>query len=368
MKFTCDRQLLSSAALNASRAVVAKSSVPALEGLLIKTSNNAVSITGYDLEKGITTGIAATVENPGTIVVGARIFCEILRKLDTDTVEIISDNSLLVIIKGGKSEFSIMGSSAEDYPEMPVFEGENTLSMDSAVLKEMIEQTIFAVSTNEQKPILTGALFEISEGMLNMVAMDGFRLAIRKEPVQGAADASFVVPAKTLADVSKMIEDDYPVTISISKKHILFNFAGYQILSRLLEGTFFDYKKAIPSTFTTSVKISVRQFIDSIDRTALIITDRLNSPIEILFENDAVSFSCTTPLGKSYDEFPLAIEGKAVKIGFNNRFLLDALKATGCDEVILQFNGPLSPVIIKPLSSDSFVFLVLPVMLKDMKK
>ena len=150
MKFTCDRQLLSSAALNASRAVVAKCSVPALEGLLIKTSNNAVSITGYDLEKGITTGIAATVENPGTIVVGARIFCEILRKLDTDTVEIISDNSLLVIIKGGKSEFSIMGSSGEDYPEMPVFEGENTLSMDSAVLKEMIDQTIFAVSTHGQ--------------------------------------------------------------------------------------------------------------------------------------------------------------------------------------------------------------------------
>lgn len=364
MKFICDRQMLSTAAGNASRAVVAKSSVPALEGLLIKTGNNAISVTGYDLEKGITTKIAATVENEGSIVVGARIFCDILRKLSSETVEIISDNSLLVIIKGGKSEFSIMGSSAEEYPEMPDIKGTDSFQIDGALLKEMIEQTIFAVAQSEIKPILTGCLFELSEKEINVVAMDGFRLAVRKEMINAGMEKSFVVPGKTLGDIAKMLEEDYPVSVNVSDKHILFNFAGYQIISRLLEGAFFDYKKAIPETFTTSVKLEVRSFMDSIERTALIITDRLNSPIEIHFENDNVSFSCTTPLGKSYDEFALPAEGKALKIGFNNRFLLDALKAAGCDEVIMQFNGSTAPAIIKPLSSDNFLFLVLPVLLR----
>ena len=366
MKFSCNRQKLFSAASNASRAALAKSSVPALEGVLIKAEKGAVSITGFDLELGITSSIETAVSEIGSVVVNARLFCDIIRKIDSENVELTCDKSLVLLIKGGKSEFTLQGLSSAEYPEIPTIPAQDAVKIGGCVLKSMIDQTLFAVSANEQKPVHTGSLFEVSGGVLTVVSVDGFRLALRKENASTGQDISFVVPGKTLSDVSKMVEeDDTDAVISVGKKHVVFEFGGYTIISRLLEGSFLDYKSTIPATGSTVVKVKTRELCDSIDRTSLLITDRLRSPLKIDFEEETIKISCVTAMGRAYDEIPCESKGPSVRMGFNNRYLIEALRATDCDEVSLEIGGPLAPMKIVSPASDSFLFLVLPVRLKN---
>ena len=226
----------------------------------------------------------------------------------------------------------------------------------------MIKKTIFSVSTSERNPVHSGVRFEISEGKIVLVAVDGARLAIRREDIDYTGeDVAFVVPAKTLSEVLKLGEDEEGVySINVGKRHICFEVGEYKIISRLLEGNFIDYKAAIPLNSSTSVIAPTRRVVECIERTSLIITDR-SSPVRCNIENGIIKFSCVTTVGTANDKMPAEIVGNDIEIGFNNKFVLDALKACDSDEIKIEFNSANQPIIIVPTEGDKFLFLVLPV-------
>lgn len=366
MKFTCGKKELSEALSVLQRAVSSKSSLPALEGILIKASGNQLNLVAYDLELGISTVIASTVADPGEIVLNAKIFTDMIRKMPSDSVEISADEKYLTTIKSGLSEFTILGIPASEFPELPSLTDGITVTLSENILSSMIRQTIFAISDDDTKPIITGSLFEFSNGSFKIVSVDGARLAVRCEKIAEQHDLRFVVPGKTLSEIMRMLEADSEenITLSIGKRHILFNIKGFSIISRLLDGDFLDYKNVISSNHQTEVRVKVREFTESVDRVSLLISDRLKSNLHCIFESDSVKTLCSTTIGKAYDEISSSLTGEKVEIGFNYRYLLDALKATECDEVRIFLNGPLSPMRICPPDGDNFLFLVLPVRLK----
>jgi len=366
MKFTCETEKLSQACQNVQRAVSTKTSIPAVECILIKALTGELSLTGYDLEFGINTSIKAKVEEAGGILINARILCDILKKLPGETVSIEADERQLARITSGEAKYNIMGMSAEEYPELPSVTGGFPITLPQDVLKEMVRQTIFAVATTDTKIVHTGIKIEIGERIIRLIAVDGFRLAIRKESIDYEGDTlSFVVPAKTLAEVVKLINDENSViSLGVGKRHIVFEIGGYSVVSRLLDGDFLNYKSAIPATGTTSVRVNTRMFIDSIERTSLIISDKITSPVRCLFNDNSIRISSSTAIGTATDKISAAVTGDAVEIGFNNRFLLDALRVSDTDEVKIDLNGAVSPILILPPENDSFVFLILPVRLK----
>lgn len=365
MKITCDKQILVEAVMNVQKAVSTKSCLAALEGILIKTKGEKLKLCGYDLELGITTEIPCTIEEEGETILNARILADIIRKAPAATVSISTDWQLISTIKSGPAVFSIAGLSPGDYPELPRVEDSKTVNIQGNILKSMIRQTIFAASENDTKPINSGILFDFSEGVLKLVSVDGFRLALRKENMTCPQEIKFVVPKKTLDEVSKLIpDDDTDINISIGKKHIIFAIGSYRIISRLLEGDFLDYKAAIPSSYSTEILINVKDMIQCIERVSLVATDRLKSPVRCIFENDSARISCITTIGKANDELEVKMSGDNLEIGFNNKYLLDALKNTDSDEVKIQVSGPLSPMKVVPTKGDNFTFLVLPVRLK----
>ena len=380
IQLTCDRQQLVEAVSNLQRAVSSKSSVPALEGILLKAEREEMTLCGFDLELGMTTRLPARIEESGSVILGARLFSDIIRRLPGDLVKLTVDEKNVTTIESGASEFSIAGMGAEEYPELPSVSGAGEFSVQNDLLKGMIRQTIFAVADSDAKPIHTGTLFELSGGRLRLVSVDGYRLAMREEiltgegaegtdgldaPAGSSEEMSFVVPGKTLTEVMKLLpEDDGTVGIQVGRRHILFTIGSYTVISRLLEGEFLDYRSAIPSACQTEVKVNTREFINSVERVSLLITDRLKSPVRCVFGEDSIHLSCSTAIGRANDQFSASIQGAGLEMGFNNRYLLDALRNTEGDEVRIQLNGPLSPMKIMPPEGDSYLFLVLPVRLK----
>lgn len=366
MRFICDRQKLNDAVLNVQHVVSSKSSIPALEGILMTAGETAVKLCGYDLEIGMTTELPAQVEERGSVVVSAKLFGDIVRRLPGQQVTFSTDEKQVAEIESGEAKFSVVGIPADEYPELPRINGEKNISLPSSVLKSMIRQTLFAVADNDAKPIHTGTLFEIGDGKIRLISVDGYRLAIREESIKSDEKCSFVVPGKTLGEILKLLSDgDDDTDLLIGMRHISFRVGNYTVVSRLLEGEFLDWRASLPKEESTKIRVSVSDFIGSLERVSLIITERLRSPIRCLFEDDCIRLSCTTAIGRANDRLSAKIEGNSVEMGFNSRYLLDALRNAECDEVRIQLNGPLSPLTIKPAEGDSFLFLVLPVRLKS---
>lgn len=365
MKIVCQKALLVDAVSNVSRAVSGKSPIPALEGILIKAAEGEITLVGYDLEIGIITKAETDVREPGQIVIPARLLLDIIRKIPSETISISCDEKQMCVIKGGVSEFTILGIPASDYPELPAIDESSNLVLKQAVLKSMIDQTLFAIATTDSKPVHTGSLFDIKKENITLVSVDGYRLALRKEPFIADQDCRFIVPGKTLSEVSKLLKEENEVCMVVSSKHIVFKIDGYQVISRLLEGDFLDYNAAIPKTEKTSIEVSTRLLIEGIERTSLLISDRLKSPLKLNMSDEKIRISCNTTMGKAYDEVDCKIDGDGINMGFNNKYLLDALKASDCDMVKLLVNGPVSPMRVVPLEGESFLFLVLPVRVKN---
>lgn len=362
MKIICDSAALSKACMNVQRTVSNKSTIPSLEGILIKAVGDSVNLTGYDLEVGTDTYISAEVSQNGSIVLNARHLCDILRMVPDDSVSIESDDRNICKIKSGETEYSLIGISADEYPDIPNVSAGFPIVINQALLKDMIKKTIFSVSTSERNPVHSGVKFEISEGKIVLVAVDGARLAIRREEIDyNGEDVSFVVPAKTLGEVMKLGDDDESVySISVGKRHICFEVGEYRIISRLLEGNFIDYKAAIPLSASTIIHAQTRRIIECVERTSLIITDR-SSPVRCTIENGTIKFSCVTTIGTANDKMPAEIEGGNLEIGFNNKFILDALKACDCEDVKVNLNSSNQPIIVVPTEGDKFLYLILPV-------
>ena len=366
MKFTVNKSDITEAVSNIQRAVSTKTSIPALEGILLSATETGLELCAYDLELGITTVIPAFVMEPGKAVLSAKLFSDIVRRTPAETVTVSVDEQNMDTLESGYSRFSIIGIPAEEFPELPKLSDSTQISLPGALLKSMIRQTLFAIAESDAKPIHQGSLFSLENGILDVVSVDGYRLAVRREPVDFSEDLSFVVPGKTLSELLKLIKDsEEPVEISAGRRHILFKIDNYTVISSLLEGEFLNYKAAIPPESQTEVVLKTREAIDSVERVSLLITDRLKSPIRCLFDNNEVKLNCTTSMGRASDQLDVEMTGQSVEIGFNNRYLLEALRNTECDEVKVQLGGPLSPMKVVPKEGDSFLFLVLPVRLKS---
>ena len=369
MKFSCEKALLQSAVTTAGRVVASKSSILALEGVLVEAEESGLRISGYNLETGIVTRVEATVAKTGAIVLSARLFGEIIRKLPDDMVSISVDGNS-VHIECGPTSFDIMGSSAEEFPELPVVEDGNGLVVTQGNMHSMISRVIFAVSDNESRPIHTGALFEVSEDELTMVAVDGYRLALRREKIlrkSGAAGFSFVVPGAALSEVDKICSDsDEEVSITEGARHITFQIGSTLLVARRLEGEFLNYRQTIPQNNAISLEADTASLLISIDRASLIINEKLKSPLRCRFEDGQMSITSRTAIGSAFDICPIAGDGKGLEIGFNNRFLMEAVKAAPASRVRLELNTSTSPCLILPVEGEesNFLYMVLPVRLK----
>lgn len=367
MKFSCEKALLLSAITITSKVASSKSAIPALEGLLLEASRN-LQISGYDLKTGIKTEIPADVEEIGDIIVNARLFGEIIRKLPDDAVYITADERNTILIESGQSQFTVMGTPASDYPELPFVDTQNSIYIRQKTLKAMISECIFAVSDNESRPIQTGTLFEVENKTLTMVSVDGYRLALRREKIDNSdfESCSFVVPGTALSEVEKIAsESEEMVTITIGTKHILFVIGDTILVSRRLEGEFLNYRQAIPPVNKIFLDINTKDIIESVERVSLIISDKLKSPVKCIFGDGIMQISAVTAIGKATDECRIGGDGENLEIGFNNKYLLDALKAAPSDKVKILLNTNISPCIIGPADEgDNFIYMVLPIRMR----
>jgi len=368
MKFTCEKPLLLSAILTASRAAVTKSPIQLLEGLLVEAKNDNVKMTGYDLKTGIVTNVAAEVENPGGIVLNARLIGEIIREMPGQYVTISVNSAYVATISSEMSTTEVLGSPTSDYPELPSVDEQDSIEISESVLKKMILQTNFAVSDNESRPIHTGALFETENGALTVVAVDGYRLALRREKLENKEipELSFVVPGAALSEVEKIISDtDGLVKIKLGSKHIVFSIDETTLISRRLEGDFLNYKNSLPQQAKYRLKIEKDEFISAVKRVSIIISDKLKSPVRCVFGENIVKLYSVSALGKANDECMTNGDGENMEIGFNDKYLLEALKAAPADDIILELNSGVTPCIISPADdSDNFLYMILPVRLK----
>lgn len=370
MKFSCDKNILCEAINNVFPAVSSKTTLVALEGILMKCRGGELSLTGYNLELGITKTVAVTGGGDGEVIVNAVLLSNIINKMPGGVVNLTTDEKLLTTIECSDVTFTILGLDPAEYPDMPILTGDREFELPHFLLKNMIAQTLFAIAQTDQNPVHTGSLFDIAGGSLNVVSVDGYRLALRSEKINVEGDFRFVVPGKTLAEIVKLLsrlvldDEEEKIRIVVSSKHISFCVSGYIVISRLLEGEFLDYRNAIPKETATRVTVETRQFLDSINRASIIINERAKSPVRCTFTSDSIKIFCETALGKINDSIPAAMEGPEVKIGFNNKYMADALKASECEKIVVQINGPISPMKIVPEGDDSFLFLVLPVRLK----
>lgn len=365
MKFICDKHTLSNAIAGVSKAVAAHSNIPILETILFRAEQGRIILTGYDLEMAITTSVPAIVSSPGEIALSAKLIGDMVRRMNTDDIEIECGENLAVAVRGGITEFNLTSMNPMDYPEMPRSDAEEAVEIEAATLKSMIDTTLFAVSLDDKKPAHTGELFVLEPDKLTMVALDGYRLAIVERPVTSTRNIRIIVPAKTMGEVSRLMgELEEKIVIQANRRFIVFRGGDYVIISRLIDGDFLDYTRVVPVSCTTTVTVPTRDFISCVERASLIITERLKNPLRIKFD-DGVTVRCQTSLGSVMDEISAKVEGQAVEVGFNNRYLLDALRYSGKDEVVFQISGPLAPVKIVPTEGNDFLFLVLPVRFKN---
>lgn len=391
MKFSCEKKDINEIINNVLPAVSSKNNIIALEGVLLNCYDNKLKITGYNLELGIIKEINVDCEIDGNIILNAGLLANIINKMPDGIISFTTDAKLQTLIECNDIEFTILGLNPEEYPEIPdISNNDDTnkeISINAQLLKNMISQTIFAVAIESTNPTLTGSLFSIKKDILKIVSIDGVRLAMRKEKITSTNDDfEFVVPGKSLHEIVKLLnkvsidknvdknedkdkdlELEIPkVKIIVFENHICFTINGYTVISRLLSGKFMDYENAIPSEMKTSITVSTKTLLESMNRIAIIINERAKSPIKCTFENSKIKLFCETSLGKVNEVVPVTLSGEDTIVGFNNKYIVDALKASESEKVRMQLNGPIIPIKILPLDEedDDFLFLVSPVRLK----
>ena len=368
MKIICNTCSFTNTCLNVQRSIPSKAVLPHLEGILIETQGeSSVKLTGFDLDIAIMTTLDVKVVEPGAAVLNAKTFCDILRHLPESTVTVTCNEKNICTITSGDVEYTLISLNPAEYPDLPSITEEVSFNVSADILKDMIKRTVFAVSADDGKTVHRGVKFEIKAGEIKLVALDGYRLAIRSEFTDYNSDPlNFVVPAKTLYEIIKLAENEEGfIEVFKGRRHIKLNVNGYCLISKLLEGEFLDYRTAFPKGKSASVRVNTKNLINSIERTSIIITEKTKSPIKCIFEDDLIKLSAVTALGSASDKLEVSIDGDRTEIGFNNRFLLDALRSCDTDEVIIELNGSFSPAVIVPPEGDSFLYLILPVRIKN---
>ena len=372
MRMICDKDKMLKAINSVTKAVASKTTMPILEGILIQTNDNNVKLTTYDLEIGIEYIIEANVEEQGATVVNAIMFSEIIRKLpDTEIKIYLNENNLLVIECEG-SLYKLATMNPNEFPELPQINIENSIELEQNTLKEMIRKTLFAVSNEENRPIFTGCLFEVTDNKLNLVAVDGFRLAWKGKYLQDRTNNfSAVIPGRTLNEINKILLDSFdPIKIGIAKNQALFEMENCKIVTRLLDGEFLNYSSVIPEMWETRIRVNKNNMQNCFERISLISSSSIEKekkyPVKVSIEIGKVIISCTNQTGDAKEEMYVSTEGKNLEAGFNPKYFLDAFRAIDDEEVFIDFGTSVSPCIIRPVdSAGDYIYMILPIRMKD---
>lgn len=371
MKFSCYKDKIIKALNSVVKGVASKTTMPILEGILIQTNDNEIKLTTYDLEIGIEYIIECEVKEQGSTVVNAIMFSEIIRKLPDTEIEITLNNNNLLEIECEGSHYKLATMNPEEFPELPKIEIENSIELEQNNLKNMIRKTIFAVSTEESRPIFTGCLFETENNKLNLVAVDGFRLALRSIYLsQKTNNFNAVIPGKTLNEVNKILSDSFdPVKIGIAKNQALFELDNCKIVTRIIDGEFLNYKNVIPSNWETRIKVNKNNIQDCFERISLISSSSIEKekkyPVKVNVDIGKVTISCTNQTGDAKEELYVSTEGKNLEAGFNPKYFLDSLKSIDDEEVYIEFGSSISPCLVKSVENNDYVYMILPIRLKE---
>ena len=368
MRFTCEKSMLVTGLNITGRAVAQKSSLSVIEGILCN-ANHGLNLTGYNMETAITYQIDAEVSDPGACILPARLFGDIIRRLPEGPVTVVVDDNFKVSIRSGYASFTISAESAEDYPELPDVGSGRSVAIPQCALKDLIGGTIFAVSENQGRPIHTGVKFEVEDTTISAIAVDGFRLARKTYHTEDATGRtmSFVVPAQGLKEVEKILTDsDENVAFTLGQKHILFQIGNATLVCRLLEGDFLDWRRVVPVNCPIKLTAHVSDLTSSIERVGLIVSEKYKSPVRCVFGSQVLNLRTNTTIGAAEDQCSIAGDGKELEIGFNVRYLADALRAIPSEEVVLELTNGLSPIVLTPADDKyDYSYMVLPVRIKN---
>ena len=363
MKFTCSKSNLLNGVQIVSKAVPNKTTMSILECILINASDNQIKLTANDMELGIETIIDGNVEEEGIIALEAKIFLEIVRKLPDNEIVIETDSSYMTTITCEKSKFNIVGKSGEDFTSLPSIEKIDSIVVSQYTLKEVVRQTIFSISDNDNNKLMTGELFEVNDDKLKVVSLDGHRISIRKINLKNSyPKKKVVVPGKTLSEVSKILpgDTDKDVVIFFTDKHIVFEFNQTVVVSRLIEGEYFNIDQMLSSDYETKVKINKRELLDCIDRATLLVKEGDKKPIIISISDVNMELRINSTIGSMDETIDITKNGKDMMIGFNPKFLIDALRVIDDEEIDIYLVNPKAPCFIKD-AEDRYVYLILPV-------
>ena len=367
MRFTCEKSMLVQGLNIAGRTVAQKSSLSVIEGILCK-AGLGISLTGFNMETAITYMIDADVADAGSCVLPARLFGDIIRRLPEGPVTVVVDDNYKVSIRAGYASFTISAESAEDYPELPDVNEGKAIRIPQNAMKELISGTIFAVSENQGRPIHTGVKFEVENESVSAIAVDGFRLARRTYHTKEALNRqlSFVVPAAGLKEVEKILSDaEEDVSFTLGTKHILFQIGNATLVCRLLEGEFLDWRRVVPANCPVKLVANVADLASSVERVGLIVSEKYKSPVRCTFSNQVLNMRTSTTIGAAEDRCAIAGDGKELEIGFNVRYLADALRVVPSEEVTLELTNGLSPIVLTPVDDKTdFAYMILPVRIK----
>lgn len=365
MKIQSDKSNLAYGVQMVQRAVSTKNTMPILEGILLEAQNNQITFKATNLELGIICSVSAQVLEPGSIVLPAKYFGELVKRLPDISIIIETNANHSATITYGESTITISGYDSEEFPVLPEITNKQTINLPADLFKNMVKQVSIAISKDEARPIFNGILTEISNNGLKLVATDTHRLAYRSNTFKTKLQLKEIIPGKTLVEVSKLLDPNNPVSICFDQNQVLFQTTNVSIISRIIEGQFPDYTQVIPSSYSTNIRLETRAFLNSLERASLLVRDSAQDKanvIKISTSGNYLIINSNAPdVGKIHEKIPAHIEGEEIKISFNSRYLIDALKVIEDEEVYLQLTGSLSPGVIKPVSQDNYLYLILPI-------
>lgn len=363
MNIVCEKSKLLEGINIALKAISGKSTMAILECMVIEATDDKVKLIANDLEIGIETIIEGQIQTEGSVAVNAKVFYEIIRKLPSEEVHISVDDKYMMNIRCGKAIFDISAKSTEEFPYLPAIVKDKKITVSQFTLKEVIRQTVFSISDNENTKVMTGELFEIKGNQLKVVSLDGHRISIRKVDLKESYDdVSVIIPGKTLIEISKILNGDIEdeVNIFFTEKHALFEFENTILLSRLIEGEYYKIDKMLSSDYDTKLTVNKKDMLECIDRTTLLIRESEKRPVIIDIKDETMGFSMHSAIGSMDEEIAATKEGKDILIGFNPRFLMDALRVIDEEEINIYMINPKAPCFIRN-DEETYIYLILPV-------
>ncbi len=363
MKLTCQQQDLTKALNTVQKAVTNRTTIPILKGIYLESEEDGtLKLSASDLDLSIEKKINVSVTDPGSIVASAKLFTEIIRKLPEGEIEIeVIDQN--IFIKSFNSEFTIIGQSSDDFPEINKTQTHDSIMIDKELFKNMIKQTSFSASVDESRGVITGVLVEFSKDFINMVALDGFRMAIRTEKMKNDIEKKIIIPSRILNEIYKIIMDqeEKSINILLNEKSITLEIENTIITSRLLEGEFINYKEIIPKNYSCKIKLNKNDLYSSIERASLLAREGKNNLIKIKIEEDKLIITSRSEEGAVHEEVFIEKEGDGLEIGFNSKYILDILRNIDDEEVYFEFISNISPCLVRPLDGFKYEYLILPV-------